>query len=121
MGASRNVQIVPPKVRAPTLDDFRVMQYSNFGGRGQNPVYLVSAPSLLPPTSDMKPVWLSNAPHTLGLFATIATPARSEPSNELMPSHWITSSAVANSVSEMVRPSALAALWLITRLNFVGC
>jgi hypothetical protein len=27
------VQIVPPKACSPTLDDFRVMQYSNFGGK----------------------------------------------------------------------------------------
>src|SRR4029077_11269696 len=35
--------------------------------------------------------------------------------------YWITSSAVANSVSGMVRPSALAVLRLITSSNFVGC
>jgi len=35
--------------------------------------------------------------------------------------YWITSSAVANSVSGMVRPSALAVLRLMTRSNLVGC
>ena len=35
--------------------------------------------------------------------------------------YWITSSAVANSVSGMVRPSALAVLRLMTNSNLVGC
>src|SRR5271167_1743467 len=35
--------------------------------------------------------------------------------------YWITSSAVANSVSGMVSPSALAVLRLITSSNLVGC
>ena len=35
--------------------------------------------------------------------------------------YWITSSAVANSVSGMVMPSALAVLRLITSSNLVGC
>jgi hypothetical protein len=34
--------------------------------------------------------------------------------------YWITTSAVANSVSGMVRPSALAVLRLTTSSNFVG-
>jgi hypothetical protein len=34
--------------------------------------------------------------------------------------YWITSSAVANSVSGMVRPSAFAVVRLMTRSNFVG-
>ena len=34
--------------------------------------------------------------------------------------HWITSSAVANSVSGTVRPSALAVLRLMTNSNLVG-
>jgi hypothetical protein len=34
--------------------------------------------------------------------------------------YWITSSAVANSVSGMVRPSALAVLRLMTSSNLVG-
>jgi hypothetical protein len=39
-----------------------------------------------------------------------------EPYDELPPLHWITSSAVANSVSGIVRPSALAVLRLMTNL-----
>ena len=35
--------------------------------------------------------------------------------------HWITSSAVANSVSGMVRPRALAVLRLMTSSNLVAC
>src|SRR6516165_4544941 len=35
--------------------------------------------------------------------------------------HWITSSAVASSVSGMVRPRALAVLRLITNSNLVDC
>ena len=35
--------------------------------------------------------------------------------------YWITSSAVASSVSGMVRPSALAVLRLMTRSILVGC
>ena len=35
--------------------------------------------------------------------------------------YWITSSAVANSVSGMVRPSALAVLRLMTNSNLNGC
>src|SRR5262249_49372545 len=35
--------------------------------------------------------------------------------------YWITSSAVANSVSGMVRPSALAVLRFMTNSNLVGC
>ena len=43
-----------------------------------------------------------------------------EPRNELPPpDHWITSSAVANSVSGMVRPSALAVLRLIKSSNLI--
>src|SRR5271165_4764559 len=41
--------------------------------------------------------------------------------DELPASHWIISSAVANNVSGMVRPSAFAVLRLITRSNLVGC
>ena len=37
------------------------------------------------------------------------------------PHYWITSSAVANSVSGMVRPSALAVLRLTISSNLVGC
>jgi hypothetical protein len=37
-----------------------------------------------------------------------------------MPSYWITSSAVANSVSGMTRPRALAVFALITNSNLVG-
>jgi hypothetical protein len=44
-----------------------------------------------------------------------------QPRDELPPPHWITSSAVANSVSGMVRPSALAVLLLITSSNLVDC
>src|SRR5262249_13769752 len=44
-----------------------------------------------------------------------------EPCDEFPPSdHWITSSAVASSVSGMARPRALAVLRLITISNFVG-
>jgi len=45
----------------------------------------------------------------------------SEKSAELPPPHSITSSARARSDGGTVRPSALAALRLITRSNFVGC
>ena len=38
-----------------------------------------------------------------------------------MPPYWITSSAVASSVSGMVRPSALAVFRLMTNWNLVGC
>src|SRR5271154_1535203 len=41
--------------------------------------------------------------------------------DELPPLHWITSSAVANSVSGMVRPSALAVLRLMISSTLVGC
>jgi hypothetical protein len=40
--------------------------------------------------------------------------------DELPPLHCITSSAVANSVSGTVRPSAFAILWLITSSNLVA-
>jgi hypothetical protein len=43
-----------------------------------------------------------------------------KPLDEFPPSHWITSSAVANSVSGMVRPSALAVFRLMTVSNLVG-
>jgi hypothetical protein len=44
-----------------------------------------------------------------------------EPLNVALGRYWITSSAVANSVSGMVRPSALAVLRLMTRSIFVTC
>src|SRR5262249_46716830 len=44
-----------------------------------------------------------------------------EPSDERPPLHCITSSAVANSVSGMVRPRVLAVLRLMTNSNLVGC
>jgi hypothetical protein len=44
-----------------------------------------------------------------------------EPCDELSPFHWMTSSAVASSVSGMVRPSAFAVLRLITSSNLVAC
>jgi hypothetical protein len=43
-----------------------------------------------------------------------------EPRDELPPLHWITSSAVASSVSGIVRPRALAILRLITSSNLLG-
>jgi hypothetical protein len=43
-----------------------------------------------------------------------------EPRDERPPFHWITSSAVASSVSGMVRPSALAVFMLMTSSNLVG-
>jgi hypothetical protein len=45
----------------------------------------------------------------------------SEPRDECAPLHWINSSAIANSVSGIVRPSALAVLRLTMRLYLVGC
>jgi ABC transporter substrate binding protein len=42
-------------------------------------------------------------------------------SDERAPLHWITSSAVADSVSGMVRPSALAVCMLMTNSNLVDC
>jgi len=44
-----------------------------------------------------------------------------EPRDESPALHWIMSSAVANSVSGMVKPSALAVFRLMTSSNFVGC
>src|SRR6516225_4838672 len=44
-----------------------------------------------------------------------------EPRDECPSFHWITSSAVANSVSGMVRPSALAVFKLMTSRTFTGC
>src|SRR5271170_3927521 len=41
--------------------------------------------------------------------------------DELPPLHWITPSAVANSVSGMVSPSAFAVLRLITNSILVAC
>jgi hypothetical protein len=38
-----------------------------------------------------------------------------------LPAHWIASSAVANSVSGMVRPSAVAVLRLMTSSKWIGC
>jgi hypothetical protein len=43
------------------------------------------------------------------------------PSNELPPSHSITSSARASRFSGTVRPSALAVFRLMTSSNLVGC
>jgi hypothetical protein len=52
----------------------------------------------------------------------VATRRRApEPRDERPALHWITSSAVANSVSGIVRPSALAVLRLMTSSNLVGC
>src|SRR5271154_4431503 len=42
-----------------------------------------------------------------------------QPRDNMTVAHWITSSAVANSVSGMVRPSAMAVLRLITVAYFV--
>src|SRR5882757_9615335 len=44
-----------------------------------------------------------------------------KPRDELPSPHWITSSAVANSVSGIVRPSAFAVLRLMTNSNLVAC
>jgi hypothetical protein len=44
-----------------------------------------------------------------------------KPRDEIPPSHWITSSAVASSASGMLSPSVLAVLRLMTSSNFVGC
>src|SRR5712691_9665331 len=44
-----------------------------------------------------------------------------EQSDELAPSHSITSSAVASSVGGTVRPSILAVWWLMIRSNFDAC
>ena len=46
---------------------------------------------------------------------------RSMAGYRLPASYWITSSAVANSVSGMVRPRVLAILRLMTNSNLVGC
>src|SRR4029077_12785844 len=43
-----------------------------------------------------------------------------EPRDECPPFHWITSSAVANSVSGMVRPRALAVLRLMANAYLSG-
>ena len=59
------------------------------------------------------------------VVAPAARPPRhraAKPRNELARSHhWITSSAVANSVSGTVRPSALAVARLMTSSNLVDC
>src|SRR5262249_1859148 len=44
-----------------------------------------------------------------------------EKRDELAAPHSITSSAMASSLSEIVRPSALAVLRLMASSNFVGC
>jgi hypothetical protein len=53
----------------------------------------------------------ADAPHPLALLRARRERPRhraAKPCDELPPLHWITSSAVANSVSGMVRPSSLA-------------
>ena len=68
----------------------------------------------------------ADAPHAVALLRPRRErPNRrraAEPCDELPSLHWITSSAVANSVSGMVRPSALAVLrlmisWISRRLH----
>jgi hypothetical protein len=61
----------------------------------------------------------ADAPHPRGLLRPRHHRPRrraAEPRNERAPNHWITSSAVASSVSEIVRPRVLAVLRLITSL-----
>jgi len=63
------------------------------------------------------------APHALALLRPRhERPRRGapQPSDECPSFHRITSSAVANSVSGIVRPSALAVLRLMVSSNFVG-
>ena len=65
----------------------------------------------------------ANTTHPLGLLRAHHNQPRrcaSKPRNERPPFHWITSSAVANSVSGMARPSALAVLRLMTISYLVG-
>src|SRR6187455_1060500 len=67
----------------------------------------------------------SNAAHPLALLCPRGKrPCRhraAEKRDELAPSHSITSSATARSLSGTSIPSALAVLRLITKENFVGC
>src|SRR5262249_14368220 len=66
----------------------------------------------------------ADAPHPLGLLPPRHHRPRRcarEPRDYLATVHSITSSAVARSVSGMVRPSAFAVFRLMTRSNLVGC
>src|SRR5262249_13995918 len=67
----------------------------------------------------------ADPPHTLGglLRARHERPRRraAEQRDELAPPHSITSSARSKKDSEIVKPSALAAVRLITSSNLVGC
>src|SRR5262249_28405063 len=70
------------------------------------------------------PHYHADPPHALGLLRPHRQrPRRRTPqTGDERPSfHWITSSAVANSVSGMERPRALAVLRLMTRSIFVIC
>src|SRR5262249_9417945 len=66
----------------------------------------------------------ADAPHALPLRPRRKRPYRRIPKSrdEFPPfDHWITSSAVANRVSGMVRRSCLAVLRLMPNSNLVGC
>ena len=66
----------------------------------------------------------ADAPHAVALLRSCRErPDRRapEPRYERPASHWITSSAVANSVSGMVRPSVLAVFRLMTSSYLIGC
>src|SRR5262249_27988951 len=66
----------------------------------------------------------ADPPHAVALLrARRKRPRRhrsAEPRDERPAPHWITSSAVASSVSGTVRPRALAVLRLMTNSNLVG-
>ena len=92
------------------------------------------SPSRACPTACLPSRWFGAAcgPRLMvRLWGCRTTPVTSPPrrghslpdAHDELPStnHWITSSAVANSVSGMVRPSVLAVLRLTTNRNLVGC
>src|SRR5262245_57885674 len=69
-----------------------------------------------------EPLGGANALHPLGLCARAASGhAAAEQCDELATLHSITSSASVSRLSEMLTPSALAVLRLITSSNLVGC
>ena len=67
----------------------------------------------------------ANAPHALALLRACrerpSSHRAAEQRDEVAPFHSITSSASANNLSGIVRPSALAVFRLMTSSNLVGC
>ena len=101
--------VVPSRPQGLTLG-FRRHQWpqrGTSGGYWWSPASRGSAGT--PPHLDADPVVVLPARHS-----TI-------PCNSPMPPYWITSSAWKRRVGGIVRPSALAALRLMTNSNFIGC